>query len=59
MCKYSKVYLLYWVSKVLFSCSGAELLAVNADGNMPYDICEDEGTLDYIENEMAKNGKNF
>ncbi|KAL5022809.1 hypothetical protein ScPMuIL_001964 [Solemya velum] len=35
---------------------GAELLAVNADGNMPYDICEDEVTLDYIEQEMAKRG---
>lgn len=35
---------------------GAELLAVNADGNMPYDICEDEMTLDYIETEMAKRG---
>ncbi|KAH9503466.1 hypothetical protein Btru_068005 [Bulinus truncatus] len=35
---------------------GAELLAVNADGNMPYDICEDEITLDYIESEMAKRG---
>ncbi|CAL1296234.1 unnamed protein product [Larinioides sclopetarius] len=35
---------------------GADLLAVNADGNMPYDICEDENTLDYIESEMAKKG---
>ncbi|GFO46756.1 protein phosphatase 1 regulatory subunit 16a, partial [Plakobranchus ocellatus] len=35
---------------------GAHLLAVNADGNMPYDICEDEVTLDYIETEMARNG---
>lgn len=35
---------------------GAELLAVNADGNMPYDICEDEVALDYIESEMAKRG---
>ncbi|CAG2113518.1 unnamed protein product [Medioppia subpectinata] len=35
---------------------GADLLAVNADGNMPYDICEDELTLDYIESEMAKRG---
>ncbi|KFM77210.1 Protein phosphatase 1 regulatory subunit 16A, partial [Stegodyphus mimosarum] len=35
---------------------GADLLAVNADGNMPYDICEDEATLDYIESEMAKKG---
>lgn len=35
---------------------GAELLGVNADGNMPYDICEDEVTLDYIETEMAKRG---
>lgn len=31
-------------------------MAVNADGNMPYDICEDESALDYIESEMAKNG---
>ncbi|KAI6178521.1 hypothetical protein M3Y98_00509600 [Aphelenchoides besseyi] len=32
---------------------GADLLAVNADGNMPYDLCEDEShTLDYIEQEM-------
>ncbi|XP_028968156.1 protein phosphatase 1 regulatory subunit 16A [Galendromus occidentalis] len=35
---------------------GADLLAVNADGNMPYDICEDEQTLDHIETEMAKRG---
>ncbi|UYV85155.1 PPP1R16B [Cordylochernes scorpioides] len=42
------------VSNVI--CSDAELLAVNADGNMPYDICEDESTLDYIETEMAKRG---
>jgi protein phosphatase 1 regulatory inhibitor subunit 16A, putative len=34
----------------------ANLLAVNADGNMPYDICEDEISLDYIESEMAKRG---
>ena len=45
--------------KCFFWCffRGAELLAVNADGNMPYDICEDEVTLDYIETEMAKVGK--
>jgi protein phosphatase 1 regulatory subunit 16A len=36
--------------------SGADLLAVNADGNMPYDLCEDDTTLSYIENEMAKRG---
>lgn len=36
--------------------SNADLLAVNADGNMPYDICEDEATLDFVENEMAKRG---
>lgn len=35
---------------------GADLLAVNADGNMPYDICEDEATLDFIEVEMSKKG---
>ena len=36
--------------------NGASLLAVNGDGNMPYDICEDETTLSFIENEMAKRG---
>lgn len=36
--------------------SGGDLLAVNADGNMPYDICEDEHTLDFIESEMSKKG---
>lgn len=40
----------------LLIAHGANLLAVNADGNMPYDICEDEKCLDYIENEMAKRG---
>uniref|UniRef100_A0A183C2R6 ANK_REP_REGION domain-containing protein n=1 Tax=Globodera pallida TaxID=36090 RepID=A0A183C2R6_GLOPA len=35
----------------------ADLLAVNADGNMPYDICDDEQTLDLIESEMAGQGK--
>lgn len=35
---------------------GANLLAVNADGNMPYDICDDEETLDYIEGEMSRRG---
>ena len=36
--------------------AGAELLSVNADGNMPYDLCEDDTTLSYIENEMARRG---
>jgi len=40
-------------------CRGAELLAVNADGNMPYDICEDEVCLDFIETEMAKRGETW
>ncbi|XP_018783842.1 PREDICTED: protein phosphatase 1 regulatory subunit 16A isoform X2 [Bactrocera latifrons] len=35
---------------------GANLLAVNTDGNMPYDLCDDENTLDYIEAEMSKRG---
>lgn len=39
-----------------FSFSGADLLAVNADGNMPYDICDNEATLDVIETEMAARG---
>lgn len=41
----------------LSPCSGADLLAVNADGNMPYDLCEDEPTLDVIETCMAYQGK--
>ena len=39
-----------------FFSRSANLLAVNADGNMPYDICEDESTLNYIESEMARRG---
>ncbi|TKR94009.1 hypothetical protein L596_008360 [Steinernema carpocapsae] len=35
---------------------GANLLAVNADGNMPYDICDQERTLDVIESEMSNKG---
>uniref|UniRef100_A0A0K0D003 ANK_REP_REGION domain-containing protein n=1 Tax=Angiostrongylus cantonensis TaxID=6313 RepID=A0A0K0D003_ANGCA len=42
------------VVKILIA--GANLLAVNADGNMPYDICDDETTLDAIESEMAARG---
>ncbi|KAG5849829.1 hypothetical protein ANANG_G00075850 [Anguilla anguilla] len=36
--------------------AGADLLAVNADGNMPYDLCEDEATLELIEMAMAEQG---
>lgn len=36
--------------------SGANLLAVNADGNMPYDICEDDATLELVEMVMAEQG---
>uniref|UniRef100_H2ZMC1 Uncharacterized protein n=1 Tax=Ciona savignyi TaxID=51511 RepID=H2ZMC1_CIOSA len=32
---------------------GANLLALNADQNMPYDICEEEDTLSYIEHAMS------
>ncbi|KAJ0178182.1 hypothetical protein K1T71_006005 [Dendrolimus kikuchii] len=35
---------------------GANLLAVNGDANMPYDLCEEERTLDAIESEMAARG---
>ncbi|NXY80361.1 PP16A phosphatase, partial [Glareola pratincola] len=35
---------------------GADLLAVNSDGNMPYDLCEDEVTLECLENAMAEQG---
>ncbi|XP_031440121.1 protein phosphatase 1 regulatory subunit 16A [Clupea harengus] len=36
--------------------AGADVLAVNADGNMPYDLCEDEATLELIEMVMAERG---
>ncbi|CAL8311565.1 unnamed protein product [Merluccius merluccius] len=36
--------------------AGADLLAVNADGNMPYDLCEDEATLELLEIVMAEKG---
>lgn len=29
---------------------------MNADGNMAYDICEDEAALEHIESEMARRG---
>ncbi|KAI1892421.1 hypothetical protein AGOR_G00133180 [Albula goreensis] len=35
---------------------GADLLAVNSDGNMPYDLCEDDAVLDLIEMSMANRG---
>jgi len=37
--------------------SGADVLAMNSDGNMPFDLCEDEFTLDVIESAMAKQGQ--
>ncbi|KAL6112245.1 ppp1r16b [Pungitius sinensis] len=41
--------------KILIA-DGADLLAVNSDGNMPYDLCEDDPTLDIIETAMANRG---
>uniref|UniRef100_A0A8C4NLT7 Protein phosphatase 1 regulatory subunit 16A n=1 Tax=Eptatretus burgeri TaxID=7764 RepID=A0A8C4NLT7_EPTBU len=35
---------------------GGDLLAVNVDGDMPYDICEESETLDYIETTMTEQG---
>ncbi|XP_072412429.1 protein phosphatase 1 regulatory inhibitor subunit 16B-like [Chiloscyllium punctatum] len=35
---------------------GADLLAVNADGNMPYDLCDDDRTLEIIETAMVNQG---
>ncbi|KAL3309972.1 hypothetical protein Ciccas_011473 [Cichlidogyrus casuarinus] len=35
-------------------CRGADVLAINIDGNMPYDICDDDETLDVIESEMGR-----
>ncbi|XP_045716869.1 protein phosphatase 1 regulatory subunit 16A [Phyllostomus hastatus] len=40
----------------LLVARGADLLAVNTDGNMPYDLCEDEQTLDCLETAMADQG---
>lgn len=40
----------------LLIARGANLLAVNTDGNMPYDLCEDDVTLDCIEAAMAEQG---
>ena len=39
--------LLYFTFPII-SYRGAELLAVNADGNMPYDICEDKVAPYYV-----------
>ncbi|KAI6182866.1 hypothetical protein M3Y97_00426700 [Aphelenchoides bicaudatus] len=36
--------------------ANADLVAVNADGNMPYDLADDEATLDIIETRMANIG---
>ncbi|XP_031640408.1 protein phosphatase 1 regulatory subunit 16A isoform X2 [Contarinia nasturtii] len=44
-----------YLVKLLIS-RGANLLAVNVDGNMPYDLCDDEETLDCIEAEMSRRG---
>ena len=41
---------------MFFPFRGADLLALNADQNMPYDICEEEETLCFIEQAMAKKG---
>ncbi|XP_032112476.1 protein phosphatase 1 regulatory subunit 16A isoform X1 [Sapajus apella] len=41
----------------LLISSGADLLAVNTDGNMPYDLCDDEQTLDCLETAMADRGR--
>lgn len=43
------------ICKILIE-NNADLLAVNTDGNMPYDICDDEVCLEYIESEMAARG---
>jgi ankyrin repeat protein len=43
------------ICKILIE-NKADLLAVNTDGNMPYDICDDEVCLEYIESEMASRG---
>ena len=49
--------LLILIIYLLVVRSGADLLAVNSDGNMPYDLCEDDPTLDIIETSMANRGR--
>jgi len=36
--------------------SGANVLALTSEGTMPYDLCEDETTLDVIESAMTDQG---
>lgn len=35
---------------------GADLLAINGDGNMPFDLCEDMQTSEYLESKMVAKG---
>lgn len=60
-CTLIKLYLHTCACIFVFVCmhasSGADLLAVNADGNMPYDLCEDEATLELLEMVMAEQGQ--
>ena len=39
------------------NCRDADLLALNADQNMPYDICDEEDTLRFIEGAMSSRGE--
>lgn len=48
---------MYLIICLVVPHSGADLLAVNSDGNMPYDLCEDDPTLDIIETAMANRGR--
>jgi protein phosphatase 1 regulatory subunit 16A len=43
------------ICKILIE-HGADLLALNSDGYMPYDLCDDAITLDYIESQMYSRG---
>ncbi|ESO03111.1 hypothetical protein HELRODRAFT_80714 [Helobdella robusta] len=43
------------IIKILIE-KGADLLAVNVDGNMPYDICEQEESLTILETSMFQRG---
>jgi len=36
--------------------SGADVLALTSDRYMPYDLCEDDTTLDVIESAMTEQG---
>jgi hypothetical protein len=44
-------------SNITCVVSGANLLAVNADGQLPYELCTNDATLDVLEAAMVVKGQ--